>query len=161
MTDLGLEIRDCRLLHTRDVGRLYELFEHFISTGASNDFHPHPFSISQARWVLDYRGSDLYYVVTLGTKLVAYAMLRGWDEGYDVPSLGIALHKTQRGTGLARALMYYLECAARARGAQRIRLKVHKTNEIAQRLYRSCGYSFDDEQSEEWVGYKSLQGGVA
>lgn len=161
MSDLGFEIRDCRSLQERDINKLSELFEYFVSTGASNDFHPHSFSVSQAKWVLDYRGPDLYYVVTLRGRLVAYAMLRGWEEGYDVPSLGIALHETQRGTGLARALMYYLECAARAREARRIRLKVRKTNEAAQRLYRSCGYTFDDELSEEWVGYKSLRDGVA
>jgi len=46
-------------------------------------------------------------------------MLRGWDEGYETPSLGIAVHPDARGLGLARTFMGFLHAAASFQGAAR------------------------------------------
>jgi [ribosomal protein S18]-alanine N-acetyltransferase len=84
-------------------------------------------------------------------------MLRGWDEGYDVPSLGIAVHPESRGQGLGELLMHFLHCAARRKGAREIMLKVYKENTAAYQLYLRLGYRFDgEEQKGQLVGRLAL-----
>jgi RimJ/RimL family protein N-acetyltransferase len=87
-------------------------------------------------------------------------MLRGWDEGYQVPSLGIALHAQARGTGLARAFMLYLHQVARWQGAKRVRLRVFPDNIPARRLYESLGYAFQTGNDEQLVGFCELEAKV-
>jgi len=67
-------------------------------------------------------------------------MLRGWEEGYEVPSLGIAVAPDAEGRGYGRAMMHALASLARGRGASRIRLRVAADNARARGLYVSCGY---------------------
>jgi ribosomal protein S18 acetylase RimI-like enzyme len=125
-------------------------------SGAGEHFHPHPLTAEEAQRLAAYDGQDLYYVISDGETILGYGMLRGWDEGFDVPSLGIAIHPSTQGSGLGRAFMYFLHAAARARAAKRIRLKVHRTNARAQRLYTDLGYEFTGEQDNQLVGYVAL-----
>jgi ribosomal protein S18 acetylase RimI-like enzyme len=119
-------------------------------------FHPHPLTAAQAGWVAAYAGQDLYYVLVDGRRVLGYAMLRGWDAGFAVPSLGIALHPTARGAGLARPFMHFLHAAARRRGATRVRLKVYAANARAFALYRALGYEFAPAATGELVGILTL-----
>ena len=83
-------------------------------------------------------------------------MLRGWDAGYDMPSLGLAVTPSHRGRGLAREMMHHLHQRAKHRGADRVRLKVDRRDLVAKALYDSLGYRFDRVSSTELVGYCDL-----
>jgi len=83
---------------------------------------------------------DVHVLGRAGGELVAFGMLRGWHEGYEEPSLGIAVATTATGRGHGRAMMEALRKLALERGATSIRLRVAPANERALRLYRSCGY---------------------
>src|SRR5260370_17907272 len=74
---------------------------------ASEHFHPHPFTASEARARAHYVGQDLYALMTFSGEVLGYGMLRGWDEGYSIPSLGIYISPGHRGTGASRLLMNY------------------------------------------------------
>ena len=67
-------------------------------------------------------------------------MLRGWDEGYDVPSLGIAVRVDHYRHGHGRVMMTALHATAWSRGAGAVRLRVAPANQNARRLYDSLGY---------------------
>ena len=108
-------------------------------------FHPHPFTPAQARELARYKGDDSYYLLVDDARIVAYGMLRGWDEGYEVPSLGIAVHPQWRGKKYGELLMHFLHAAARSRGAKKIRLKVYTRNTAAVQLYARLGYEFGQE----------------
>src|SRR5262249_51999149 len=99
-------------------------------------FHPHDFGESRARWLCSYSGKDEYYFVTRESAIVAYGMLRGWDEGYDVPSLGVCVRPGYDRKGLGLALTYHLVAAARLRGAKKMILKVKRDNPGAIAMYR-------------------------
>lgn len=103
-------------------------------------FHPHPLTPEGAADIARYEGRDVYLVLRDEGRPVAYGFLRGWDEGYEVPSLGIAVRTDAQGHGFGRALMAQLHDAARKRGARQIRLRVHPDNVPARRLYESLGY---------------------
>jgi [ribosomal protein S18]-alanine N-acetyltransferase len=127
----------------------------FSSTGraAEDLFHPHPFTDEQAKLLTHYSGKDLYYLFVDGVDILAYGMLRGWDEGYDVPSLGIVVHPDARGQGVGEVFMHFLHSAARKKGARKIMLKVYKENAAAYKLYLKLGYQFDgEEQKGQLVG---------
>jgi ribosomal protein S18 acetylase RimI-like enzyme len=136
---------------------LADFFAHLEVTGESRRFHPHPFTPEAAQARAGYRGADVYVVAVAGGVVLGYGMLRGWDEGYAIPSLGIAIHASARGIGLGRALMLYLHAEARRRGAARIRLKVYPDNGAAVALYRTLGYEFAEElEHGQLVGHLDL-----
>jgi ribosomal protein S18 acetylase RimI-like enzyme len=133
---------------------LAEFFRVLTKSGATKQFHPHPFTMEEAVWICAYSGRDLYSAAVTGGEVLGYGLLRGWDEGFEVPSLGIAIHPFYTGAGLGRALMHYLHSFARLRGAKRIRLKVYPDNLRAVRLYETLGYRFEEKLSgEQLVGY--------
>ena len=119
-----------------DTGELGELLSRIDTTY----FRPHPMTAEGAKRVASVRGQDLYLLGLIGDKPVAYGMLRGWDEGYLVPSLGIGVDRDRVHQGFGRAMMLALHEAARERGATRVRLRVHPDNAAAAALYRSLGY---------------------
>jgi [ribosomal protein S18]-alanine N-acetyltransferase len=131
---------------------LASFFRALEENGDTQHFHPHPFSEDFLEKLSRYQGKDLYYVAVERNNVLAYGLLRGWDEGYAVPSLGIALLPNVRGTGLGKAFMHFLHVAARRKGALRIRLKVYPDNTRAVELYRGFGYVFQGIENEQMVG---------
>jgi len=150
-----LEISKLRPEHGRG---LLELFEVLKAQQEDTLFSPHPFTREHVEWLSQQPRSDLYYVLHTGDFVLGYGLLRGWDEGYPVPSLGIAIHPDHRGRGLAPVLMSFLHAAAAVRGAQRVRLRVHQGNDRAIQLYRRQGYAFDERPDAAGllVAYKAL-----
>ncbi len=136
---------------------LAAFFADLVGRGDERLFHPHPLTAEHATRLAAYRGRDLYYVATRGEAVLAYGLLRGWDEGFDVPSLGIAVHPAARGHGLARPFMLFLHAAARLRGARRIRLKVYPYNTPARSLYESLGYRLEPGADGQLVGFCALE----
>lgn len=140
--------------------RLESALEKFFRTirraGDENYFHPHPFDKITARAIAHHSGKDLYYAVVSGTNILGYGMLRGWDEGYEVPSLGIIIHPEMRKMKLGEMLMYFLHSAARFRGARKIRLKVHPDNLAAFKMYQNLGYIFQEKELGQWIGILDL-----
>ncbi len=138
---------------------LATFFDHLAATGEGERFHPHPFTRVEAEARCAHSGLDLYCVAVARGVVLGYGMLRGWDRGYEVPSLGIAVHADARGTGLGRTLMLHLHAEAQRRGAPRIRLKVYPDNTAAVNLYRSLGYEFEPSLEQgQLVGFKRLPG---
>ncbi len=103
-------------------------------------FRPHAMTAEHAALIADLEGKDLYLLGSVGDEAVAYGMLRGWDEGFEVPSLGVGVRRDALRQGYGRAMMLALHEAARRRGATRVRLRVHPENVAARALYGSLGY---------------------
>ena len=148
-------------LEFRLVGKTLEqplarFFHALRKAGDDRHFHPHPLTDDEAKRRAEYSGKDLYYVLVEGDTVFGYGMLRGWDEGYEVPSLGIVIHPSVRGTGLGELFMLFLHIVARRRGANKVRLKVHPDNTAAVALYRKLGYTFQTEEAEQLVGFLDL-----
>src|SRR5712691_6841309 len=74
---------------------------------------------------------DLYFLLLEEQRALGYGMLRGWDEGYAIPSLGVVIHPEAQGHGLGRLMMEFLRIAAIRRGAEKIRLRVALANKPA------------------------------
>ena len=121
-------------------------------------FRPHPFTREEAGLIAGQAaGRDVYALLAEDGRGVAYGMLRGWDEGYAVPSLGIAVRTSAQGRGLGRLMMAHLHAEAGRRGATVVRLRVHPNNVRARRLYESLGYGYAGEDRGELVMLLDLE----
>lgn len=112
--------------------------------GAVAYFHPHPFDEATAEAICGRTGRDEYFAVFEAGEVVGYGMLRGWDEGYDVPAFGVCVRGDQRGRGLGHALLGFAIERARAAGAPSVMLKVFDDNLPARALYESFGFTFEE-----------------
>jgi len=104
-------------------------------------FDPFPLDAETARRIATQPREDRYYAAVApdGT-ILGMTMLRGWDEGYDVPSFGTFVDHELHGRGVGSGLLDETIAAARALGAPRIRLSVYASNEAAHGIYRSRGF---------------------
>lgn len=125
-----------------------ELFCRIRNDPTARRFHPHPFTDAEALAKALYSGPDLYALLVYEQQPIGYGLLRGWEEGFTVPSLGIYISNSHRGSGAARLLMEYLHLAAKLMGCPAVRLKVYPDNPAAVALYRGLGYRFADGLEE-------------
>ena len=135
---------------------LGDFLEILRDAGDEEGFHPHPLTRDEAARRVRYKGRDLYYALINDGRVLAYGMLRGWDDGYTVPSLGIAVHPAERGKGLSKLMMLFLHAAARRQMATRVRLTVDAGNIVALRLYCQLGYEFRQLGKGRLEGFAEL-----
>jgi ribosomal protein S18 acetylase RimI-like enzyme len=135
-------------VEARHTQALVELFERNRVPVVSDSFDPFPLTADEAeRIALEPRG-DAYFVASLQGGLVAMSMLRGFDEGFEVPSFGIFVDHRHHGEGIGRQLTAWTVDEARRRVYPAIRLSVYASNVGALRLYRSLGFG---EQKRDFV----------
>lgn len=103
-------------------------------------FHPHSFSYSGISEELKTHSLDYYVLMLDNEKIAGYGMLRGWSEGYLIPSLGIIISNEFRKKGLSAILMNHLHDIAKKRNSKKIRLTVEINNYPAISLYSNLGY---------------------
>jgi ribosomal protein S18 acetylase RimI-like enzyme len=136
-----------RVVGPSDAAMLTDIFTDIDETF----FRPHPFTQDEAQRIADEGGRDTYALLLEDGRATAYGMLRGWSEGYPVPSLGIAVRTSAQGRGLGRLMMAHLHAEAMRRGATVVRLRVHPDNTRARRLYETLGYAYAGEDRGELV----------
>ena len=125
-----------------------DLFVRNAVPALTENFDPFPLTSSEARRIAHASGGDAYYVAQSDGRAVAFSMLRGFDEGYEVPSFGIFVDREHHGLGIGRQLTMWTIEQARLRGCPAVRLSVYSINTAAKRLYESLGFS---EQAREPV----------
>jgi GNAT superfamily N-acetyltransferase len=136
---------------------LAQTFLELNSPGYIYKFSPHPFTAEYASKICNYQGLDLYFAILLNKNhIIAYFMLRGWDEGYEIPAVGLCVLNEFHGKGLGRLIMHFLETTAKFNGASKIMLKVRNDNHVAETLYITQGYEFNKYNNEFLIGYKEL-----
>lgn len=149
-------VMECRRLSADVVGPLLEFLKDLVSADEQQYFHPHSFTAQALDRIISHCKQDIYVVLMQGGKILGYGMLRGWDQGFSVPSLGIAISSKVQGQGLGRALMEFLHATARMRGAKQVRLKCYTCNARAMSLYQQLGYNFVENIGEQAIGFKNL-----
>ena len=103
-------------------------------------FTPFNFDEATTTALLSNRRQDVYVGMYWDRQLVGFFMLRGWDEGYDVPAYGVVIDRNFRGYGLARLSVEMSKTICRLRRTRRMMLKVHPGNRVAKRIYEEAGF---------------------
>lgn len=114
-------------------------------------FHPFPFTPETVQNIIYETRKDKYYIVVLDNKIVGFSMLRGWDEGFSVPSFGIMIDHRFHGRRIGKRLMEDTLKEACKLDCERIKLSVYASNTGAIRLYESMGF-YEDSRQQVMVG---------
>jgi ribosomal-protein-alanine N-acetyltransferase len=129
-----------RRLEPADAAALAELFERNATPMVVAHFHPFPLTRATARKLATKRTKDLYYVASFGQELAGFMMLRGWDEGFEVPSFGFLVDRAAQGRGLGKRLAATALDEARAGGAERVRATVYASNRSSVAALQGSGF---------------------
>ncbi len=153
---VDLSIRRIRLTDVRTLGRFFE--EVGRDEESTRFFHPHPLTPAFAAELCASARArrDRYYITLFREQVAAYAMLRGWDEGFTVPSWGGCVHPELRGAGLGHFLLEHAVAESRAAGAATLRLSVYKANQRGIHLYGKFGFVFQNKDEKSVVGLLDL-----
>lgn len=149
---------ECVLLRPGLEATLADMLAEIDGAGGREFFHPHPVDRQTLERLAANPGEDLYFLFFRSGRALAYGLLRGWNEGFPIPSLGIAVHPSARRRGVGQFVMAFLENTARLREAPAVRLRVRPENVGARQLYALRGYAFNDTPDADGliVGMKPL-----
>lgn len=152
-----LAVKRLSALDADRLGRFFELLE--ADSETTRYFHPHPLTRAFAAHLCARQATclDRYYLMQYHERIVAYSMLRGWDEGYDIPSFGGCTHPELRGTGLGHLLLAHAIAESRNAGARKLRLTVYKENTRGVHIYRKYGFVFSERNEQELIGLLDLE----
>ncbi|MGH9903816.1 MAG: GNAT family N-acetyltransferase [Pyrinomonadaceae bacterium] len=106
----------------------------------SRFFYPFSFDEAALAKILGEQGRDVYMGVYWRGRMVGFFMLRGWNEGFDVPAFGILIDERHRGSGLEMVSLDAAKTICRLRGAGRMMLKMHPDNFSARGVARKIGF---------------------
>jgi GNAT superfamily N-acetyltransferase len=135
---------------------LAALFEALVENGDGTHFFPHPLTATEADRLCNRAGLDEYIVLIEDGVVIGYGMLRGWDDGFDVPSLGFATHPQHRRKGVADAMVRELIQRAKVRGAMKLRLTVDANRHHVIDLTSRHGFTFSPLKHDRLLGMLNL-----
>lgn len=96
-------------------------------------FYAFSFEAGDIARMLAARGRDVYMGLLWRDELAGLFMLRGWEEGYEVPALGAFVAEKYRGRGLMQLTVELTKVICRLRGASRVMYKSHPDNAPAKK----------------------------
>lgn len=104
------------------------------------------------------RNKDQFYGIFINDSPVGFYMLRGLDNGYNIPSYAVWISETHKGLGLASLSLKHAYTFCKLNGIETMMLKVHPNNTIAKKMYEKFGFRFDrkDESSEDLIYHLEL-----
>lgn len=91
-------------------------------------FYALPADEAVIRQVMEKRTRDAYQGLFESGRLVGFFMLRGWDDGYEIPSFGVVVDEQTRGKGYLHATLEMAAELCREAGAPRFMAKIHPGN---------------------------------
>lgn len=103
-------------------------------------FKPFGYDTSAVADVLASQGQDVLMGLYWQNQMVGFFMLRGWNEGYDVPAFGILIDEKCRGYGLEMLSLETAKIICKLRGASRIMIKMHPNNISSKGVARKTGF---------------------
>ena len=108
--------------------------------GYSRFFIPFDFAFASVAAILRRAKDDLFFAIEAGGDLAGFYMLRGFDQGYEVPAYGVWVAPAYQSRGLATLTLLHAFALCRMNGIGRLMLKVHPENAAAMRLYEKMGF---------------------
>ncbi len=142
-----MEHLSIRPLESGDAPRLSAMLR-AQQTEYARFFHPFNFDERTIARVLADNRQDVYAGVYLREQLVVFFMLRGWDEGFEIPAFGILVDEKHRGDGLEMLSLETAKVICKLRGASRMMLKMHPENISAKAVARKIGFFHVGEETE-------------
>ncbi len=119
-----------------------------------------PFSLKEdsIKKIINEAIKDKYFGIFVVDHLVGFYMLRGFDEGYEIPSYGVWISEKYSGLGLSKLTLQHAISFCKTNSIKKIMLKVHPENTIARNIYESFGFINEgvDKKNSNLIYYKNL-----
>ena len=103
-------------------------------------FRPFGYDEGSIAKTLASQGPDVFMGLFWREEIVGFFMLRGWNEGYEVPAFGILIDEQYRGYGLEMAALDTAKVICRLRNVSRLMIKMHPDNISAKGVARKTGF---------------------
>ncbi|MCP9493845.1 MAG: GNAT family N-acetyltransferase [Pyrinomonadaceae bacterium MAG19_C2-C3] len=91
-------------------------------------FNPFAFDEATISGILNDARRDIFQGVFRDGELIGMMMIRGWDAGFDIPSLGLIIGEDYRGKDLMRICVDAMKEICREHGSSRVMYKSHPAN---------------------------------
>jgi len=143
----GIKIINFRKLQSADAAELSKLINN-DSKDYSQYFVAFEFDLVTIKNILTKAKNDLYYGVYWGEELTGFYMLRGFDEGFTIPSYGVYISSRFNNKGLAALTLNHAISTCKFLECKKLRLKVHTANTYALKQYVKFGFvetGFDEK----------------
>lgn len=137
-----------KLIQPEDFEQLVAFFEDNNVELITQFFKPFPLSRETAQQIACQEHQDKYFLGYIKDRIVGFSMLRGWEEGYSIPSFGMFIDRHQHRLGYGKQLLDLTIEAARQLGCEKIRLSVSTENLPAYKIYKSRGF-YEIDRSKE------------
>ena len=151
-----------KMVGQEDLKELAALFENNNIESITRFFTPFALTRETAREIACEDHHDKYYLGIVEEKTIGFSMLRGWDEGFTIPSFGMFIDHHLHGKGYGKQLLDLTIEEARQLGCEKIRLSVREANQPAYRIYKSRGFreidrsKMPDSKDEKIIMIKEL-----
>ena len=129
-----------KIIQPNSFGQLSMFFAENNVDAVTRSFTPFELSAEMARWIACEPHKDRFYLGMIDDKPVGFSMLRGWDEGFSIPSFGIFIDYRKHGLGLGKELLDLTIEAAKGLNCSKIRLSAYASNLSACKIYLSRGF---------------------
>ena len=140
----------------RDCGKLSAFFEHNNICDIVKKFNPFPLNEKTAYFIANEEHKDKYYGAFFENDIIGFYMLRGMDDGYEIPSFGILVDFEYQKKDIGKKMMQHAIQESLENKYPAIRLSVYNTNEIAVRLYKKFGFVEQGGYGDKMVMIKYL-----
>lgn len=140
-------------LSEKNIENLIQFYNNFNEVDKKY-FYPHKFTVAEIKKIINNAAEDLFLLnIDEDEKIIGYGLLRGWDQGYAIPSLGLAIGAEFRGRGYGKKFIKYLHELARKKNSKTVMLRVHNENQTAIELYKQVGYQFKTKNDDKSIVY--------
>ena len=139
----------CRRLRSHDKSKLGDFFEQNNNKELTVAFHPFPLNRETAENLLDQSRQDCFFVIEEEGEIIGFSMLRGFDEGFEIPSFGVFVEAAHQGRGAGKYLCKWTLRWCDQTGIDKTRLSVHRENTRAIELYRQLDFIEGDSPKGE------------
>ena len=146
-----------RMVRTSDYEDLARFFEENNRPEIAKYFHPFPFTSQTAHNIACTSHIDRYYIAICNGCIVGLGMLRGWDEGFALPSFGVFVDYRHHGLGLGKQLTEFAIQEARNLECPTVRLSVYASNKHAMCLYDALGFRELDREPAVVAGQPDIK----
>ena len=117
-----------------------------------------PFNNDSLLKILKQVKLDKYFAIHYNNKLIGFFMLRGFDEGYKIPSYGVWILPQYTNKGIAKLTLQYAVTFCKINNIPKLMLKVHPENNVAKDMYLKYGFVITgkDEKNDNIILHKDI-----
>ena len=155
MTPLALEIKRLTIKQAKELANLLQSSDKEYS----KYFIPFTFDLDTISGILSKTKNDQIYGIYVENNLAGFYMLRGFDEGYSIPSYGVWISEKYANRGLSTFTLQHAISFCKLNSIKKVMLKVHPDNLAAKHIYEKYGFKQTgvDPKIHHLIYHKDLQ----